>query len=169
MASSKVKFQSTVNKLEHLSGHYLHVPAQVVKKIGGITKQRWVCMVNGISWQCGIVGHKQGSGYIILNQKLMKKGGLKVGLSVRVELQADKSKFGMTMPVELKEVLAQDKEGKSRFEALVAGKSRYIIYYVNQVKSPQLRLERALRCISNLKELPKGKESFAGILARRDR
>jgi hypothetical protein len=162
----QIKFKSKVKKLEHLSGHYLEVPATVVKKVGGISKQRWICTIGSLSWQCGLVAHKLGSAYILLNQKLMKKGGLKEGATVDVELKKDQSKFGMTVPKELSELFAQDKEGKARFEALVPGKRRYIIYYVNQVKGPQLRVERAVRCISNLKNLPKGKESFAGILAK---
>lgn len=161
-----IKFKTKVLKLEHLSGYYLDVPAAVVKKAGGISKQRWVCTVNTVTWQCGLVAHKEGKGYIILNQKLLKKTGLREGASADVELKKDNSKFGMTVPAELAEVLKQDKEGKARFEALVPGKLRYIIYYVNQVKSPQSRVERAVRCITNLKKLPKGKESFKGILAK---
>jgi hypothetical protein len=162
-----IKFKSKVKKLEHLSGFYLHVPASIIKKIGGVSKQRWICTAGeSLSWQCGIVAHKAGSGYIILNQKLMKKGDLEEGNMVDVELKKDKSHFGMTVPIELGELLMQDKEGKSRFEALVPGKRRYIIYYVNQVKSRERRIERAVRCITNLKGLPKGKESFAGILAK---
>jgi hypothetical protein len=162
----QIKFKSKIKKLEHLSGHYLDVPAAVVKKIGGISKARWICTVGSLSWQCGLVAHKAGAGYILLNQKLMKKGGLEEGATADVELRKDQSKFGMTVPKELTELFAQDKEGKSRFEALVPGKRRYVIYYVNQVKSAQLRVERAVRCIDNLKKLPKGKESFKGILAK---
>jgi hypothetical protein len=162
-----IKFKSSIKKLEHLSGHYLDVPAAVVKKLGGVTKSRWICTVNDITWQCGLVAHKNGGAYILLNQKLMKQGGLKPETSVRVSLSADKSKFGMHVPPELQELFAQDKEGKKRFEALAPGKSRYIIYYVNQVKGAEVRAERAVRCINNLKNLPKGKESFAGILAKR--
>jgi hypothetical protein len=166
MSSTAIKFKSTVKKLEHLSGYYLDVPATVVKKIGGISKQRWVCNVDKLAWQCGIVAHKVGGGYILLNQRLMKQGALKEGSTVAVQLKKDESQFGLAMPAELAEVLSQDSEGKARFKALVPGKSRYIIYYVNQVKSSTLRIERAVRCINNLKKLPKGKESFAGILAK---
>jgi hypothetical protein len=167
MTSSPTKFKSSVKKLEHLSGHYLDVPAPIVKKLGGVTKSRWKCTVNNITWQCGLVAHKNGGAYILLNQKLMKQAALRPDSSVMVSLTADKSKFGMEVPRELQELFAQDKEGKKRFEALTPGKRRYIIYYVNQVKGAQSRVERAVRCITNLKSLPKGKESFAGILAKR--
>jgi hypothetical protein len=161
-----ITFKTKVLKLEHLSGHYLNVPETIVKKIGGVTKARWICKVGEVQWQCGLVAHKKGSAYILLNQKLMKQAGLREGSSAEVQLTPDKSKFGMTVPKELSVLFAQDEEGKQRFESLVPGKRRYIIYYVKQVKSPELRVERAVRCITNLKNLPKGKESFAGILAK---
>lgn len=165
--SSVVRFKSKVCKLEHLSGHYLDVPPDVIKELGGISKQRWVCTVGGVSWQCGVVALAGGRGYIILNQILIKKIGLKPGQVVAVTLSKDKSKFGLDVPEELEEIFKQDREGKKRFEALVPGKRRYIIYYVRQVKGTNLRLERAVRLITNLKELPKGKETFAGILRKR--
>jgi hypothetical protein len=122
-----IKFKTKVRKLEHLSGHYLDVPATIVKKIGGVTKARWICKVGKGSWQCGLVAHKNGAAYILLNQKLMKELRLSEGSSAEVQLTQDKSKFGMTVPKELEALFAQDKGGKERFEALVAGKRRYII------------------------------------------
>jgi hypothetical protein len=166
MGAASFILKTKVHKLEHLSGYYLDIPASFVKKVGGVTKARWICKIGNVSWQCGLVAHKKGSAYILLNQKLMKQANLTLGSSATMELTPDHSKFGMTVPKELKVLFAQDKEGKERFEALAPGKRRYIIYYVNQVKASQLRVERAVRCISNLKRLPKGKESFAGILAK---
>src|SRR6188768_3718070 len=99
-----IKFKSSVKKLEHLSGHYLDVPAAVVKKAGGVTKARWICTTGTLTWQCGLVAHKNGGAYILLNQKLMKQGNLKPGASVAVELTSDKSKFGMDVPDELREL-----------------------------------------------------------------
>ena len=164
---TSIRFKSKIKKLEHLSGHYLDVPSLIVKKLGGMNKTRYVCTVNNsMTWQCGLVAHKKGGAYILLNQKLMKQGNLETGSSASVLLKKDSSKFGMAMPAELQELLSQDREGRERFESLVAGKRRYIIYYVSKVKQETLRLERAVRCITNLKRLPKGKESFAGILSR---
>jgi hypothetical protein len=163
-----INFKSKICKLEHLAGHYIDIPASVVKKAGGIGKQRFVCTVdNGMTWKCGLVAHKAGGGYILLNKKQMQMGKFNVGQVVNVFLKKDTSQYGMDVPAELKEVFAQDEIGKERFDNLVPGKRRYIIYYVNQVKSADLRIERAVRLIANLKKLPQGKETFAGILAKK--
>lgn len=162
-----INFKTRIYKLEHLSGHYIDVPAAIVKKAGGIGKPRFVCTVDKVmTWKCGLVAHKAGGAYILLNKKQMQMGKFNVGQPVNVSLQKDESKYGMDVPAELKEVFAQDKIGKERFDKLVPGKRRYIIYYVNQVKSSDLRIERAVRLISNLKKLPPGKETFPGILAK---
>jgi len=162
-----IAFKTKIFKLEHLAGHYIDIPPSVVKKAGGTAKQRFVCTVNKtLTWKCGLVSHGAGRAYILLNKKLMQTGKFNVGQDVNVVLKKDTSKYGMDVPVELKELFVQDKVGKERFDGLVAGKRRYIIYYVNQVKSPDLRIERAVRLISNLKKLPPGKETFPGLLAK---
>ncbi len=43
---------------------------------------------------------------------------------------------------------------------------RYILNYVSTVKSLNLRVERAFLLISNLKKLPKGKETFKEMLGK---
>lgn len=162
-----LSFKTKIFKLQHLAGHYLDIPASIVKKSGWTGKQRFVCTVNkDLTWKCGMVSHGAGKAYILLNKKLMQTGKFNVGQEVNVILKKDASKYGMDVPAELKEIFAQDPIGKQRFDALAPGKRRYIIYYVNQVKSENLRVERAVRLISNLKKLPEGKESFMGILAK---
>ncbi len=162
-----INFKTRIYKLEHLAGHYIDVPASIVKKAGGTGKQRFVCTVDkNMTWKCGLVSHKAGGAYILLNRKQMQMGKFNVGQQVNVSLKKDESKYGMDVPKELAEVLKQDNVGKERFDALVPGKRRYIIYYINQVKSTDLRIERAVRLISNVKKLPPGKETFTGILAK---
>lgn len=162
-----ISFKTKIFKLQHLAGHYIDIPAAIVKKAGGTGKQRFICTVNkSLTWKCGLVSHGAGKAYILLNKKLMQAGKFKAGLEVNVVLKKDTSQYGMDVPPELKEVFAQDKTGKERFDGLVPGKQRYIIYYINQVKSSDLRIERAVRLISNLKKLPQGKESFVGLLAK---
>jgi hypothetical protein len=43
---------------------------------------------------------------------------------------------------------------------------RYIIHYVASVKSSQLKIDRAFLLLTNLKKLPKGKETFRAMLGK---
>jgi uncharacterized protein YdeI (YjbR/CyaY-like superfamily) len=107
-----------------------------------------------------------GDAYITINKTRMKQLKLQTGDQVHVLFKKDESEYGLDMCEELQELLQQDIEGKARFDALSPGMQRYIIYYVGQVKSPALRLNRAILLIGNLKELPPGKETFKAILGK---
>lgn len=165
-SSTSIHFKSTIHVLEYLVGmHYVLIPENVVQQLGGKFKVRLLCSINALEpFQCGLVSLGQGLGYISINKKRMKNFGLKPGDEVNVELKLDNSEYGMELSQELEELLMQDDEGFRRFKLLTPGKQRYIIHYVNSVKSGHLRLERAMLLLNNLKTLKEGKESFRGML-----
>lgn len=165
MANASLKFQTRVELLRYLPGmHVLIVPASVVKKLGGL-KVRLICTLNKkISFSAGLMAHGQGAGYIMLSKARMKKAGVTLNKKITIELKLDRSRYGMEMPAELKEILKQDPIGQTRFDALTPGKRRYIIFYVSSVKNTDKRIDRAFRLIENLKALPPGKEPFRKIL-----
>lgn len=156
-----------IDKLNYLNSMYLEIPADVVKKIGGIGKQRLICEVNKqIKFQCGLMSLSEGRAYITINSKRMKELGVERGDTVKIILTEDNSEYGVDIPEELQELFNQDPEGKKRFDLLKPGMQRYILNYVNSVKSPQLRVERAFLLISNLKKQLVGKESFKEMLGK---
>ncbi len=144
----------------------VEVPKTIVEKLEGFAGQRFLCTINkSVSWKCGMVAYHNGSAYISLNKKILKEIGPS-SERISVSLVKDVSKYGMDMSDELRTLLKQDKEGSRRFHLLPPGKQRYIIYYVSQVKSSQLRIERAIRLIENLKRTTEGKESFREIVSK---
>ncbi|MBC5994715.1 YdeI/OmpD-associated family protein [Pontibacter cellulosilyticus] len=164
----EIKYKAHINKLAHLVGmHYVEVPQEVVQQLGGKYNVRLLCTVNdSLTFQGGIVALGNGSGYISINSKRLKQLALQAGSEVWVKLEKDESKYGMEVPEELEELLQQDAEGKKRFDGLTPGRQRYIIHYVAGVKTSQLRIERAILLIENLKKLPVGKESFREMLGK---
>ncbi|GEO02843.1 hypothetical protein AAE02nite_05070 [Adhaeribacter aerolatus] len=161
-----IRYSTQINRLEHLVGmHYLEVPRQVVQQLGGKFNLRLLCTVNDkLTFQGGLVALGQGDAYISISNKRLKQLGLKYGDWVSVSLEEDKSQYGMAVPEELAELLRQDEAGRQRFERLTPGRQRYIIHYVSSVKNTQLRVDRAITLIENLKRLPVGKESFREML-----
>lgn len=161
----RIDFTSEIFVLKHLMNTaYIEIKPAVIKKIGGLNT-RVLCSINKNDFfQAGMVALGEGKAYITINQKRLKAFQVKIGEKVNVTLQPDSSEFGMEIPVELETLLAQDEEGLHRFNLLTPGKQRYIINYVSTVKSEQLRIERAILLISNLKKLPVGKESFREML-----
>ena len=166
--NSSIRFQTNIYKLKHLVGmHYLKIPEKIVKKLGGKFSIRLLCTVNGsVTFQCGLIALGNGDAYISMNATRMKQLNVTFGSKVIVELKKDESTYGMQVPEELSELLAQDTQGFKRFKNLPPGKQRYIIHYVSMVKSTQLRIDRAILLIENLKKLPVGKESFKEMLGK---
>ncbi|MGV3589949.1 MAG: YdeI/OmpD-associated family protein [Adhaeribacter sp.] len=163
---SVIAYATPIGRLEYLVGmHYLEVPAEILQQLGGKFNMRLLCTVNQkLTFQGGLMVLGQGNAYISINNKRLKQLGVKHGDVVQVTLQEDKSQYGMDMPEELAELLQQDNIGRERFDQLTPGRQRYIIHYVSAVKNTQLRIDRAILLIENLKLLPLGKESFREML-----
>ena len=169
MSAPKVSFASRIGKLDYLMGvHYVDVPASVVKKLGGLNKQRLLCSINKHpKFQCGMMALGEGRGYITVSKKKLNQFSIALGDVIKVILEPDNSEFGMEVPEELIEIFAQDPEAEKRFMSISPGKQRNIIYYVSGVKNSDLRIERALKLINNLKACPEGKETARRIFVGR--
>ncbi len=145
--------KTTVVLLEKLKMTVVVIPKTMVEQMGGL-RTRLLCSVNGFEeFHCGLVAFGEGRGYISINKKRLKMFGAALGAEVTLELRHDHSKYGMEMPEELEALLEQEPEGAKLFDALSDGKKRYIIHYVGSVKSSQLKIDRAIMLINNLKTM----------------
>lgn len=161
-----IQFQTHIGLLTHLPGmHYLEIPSEVVQELGGKMTMRLHCTVNSkITFQCGLMALGEGKAYISISKKRMQEIGVKLDDDVTVSLEKDDSTYGTEMPDEMDELLRQDEEGNRRFLLLKPSMQRYVLNHVSAVKSPQLRVDRAITLIENLKKLPAGKENFRAML-----
>lgn len=167
MAETPIVFKTQIGKLDYLNTRYLEIPKRIVTKLGGKLSVRLKCTVNSaLEFQCGLMALGEGKAYISINATRMKKLKVGEGDIVSVSLVKDESKYGMEIPVEMTEIFKQDEEAKRRFDLLTPGKQRYVIFYVAGVKSPQLRIDRAMLLLGNLKKLPEGKEEFRAMLGK---
>ncbi len=160
-----IQFQTHIRLLQHLPRmHYLEVPQEVVQQLGTL-KIRLHCTVNQkLKFQCGLMALGEGKAYISISKKRMQEAGIKLDDTVAVMLQKDNSTYGTEVPAEMEELLQQDEEGNRRFQRLKPGMQRYMLHHVAGVKSVQLRVDRAVTLIENLKKLPEGKENFRAML-----
>lgn len=160
-----IEFRTSIYRLKRLNNMtYLEIPREVVEALGSMS-MRLLCTVNGtITYQCGLMALGQGRAYIGINAQRMKKLGLQFGDEVAVKLEKDSSKYGVEVPEEFTELLRQDEEGSRRFHLLTPGMQRYIINHAASAKSSQLRIDRSITMIENLKRQPQGKEEFRDIL-----
>jgi len=122
--------------------------------------RRIICHIDAIrAFHCALLPDGKGSWYILLNNKRKKDLGLMEGEEVSIELEKDRSEYGMEMPVELREVLDQDEHADGLFHKLTPGRMRNIIHAVASVKSSDIKIRRALVYAEHLKK-NKGKIEF---------
>lgn len=143
---------------------HIKVPNPIAKYFLDQGDKRVICMLNETAAvQCAIMPAGDGVFFININKKLRDQLKLKEGSKVNVTLEKDKSEYGLPFPEELKELLDQDAAGNKWFHALPPGKQRNIIYYVGQMKNPDLRIHRGMVFLEHLKR-NKGKLNFREIL-----
>ncbi len=147
-----------------LNMHYFPVPKSVVSKFKSSLPVRFVVVLQGEKWHGAVMPKGDGKGFVMVNKALLKKMNLVIGSKVKVRLEPETSPYGMPVCDELAEVLDQDPEASERFHSLTPGKQRNIIHYVGKIKSSQLRIDKSLMYLENLKQLPRGKEEVGRIL-----
>lgn len=141
--------QESGNKLW---GFHFLVPDPIAQTFLSEGVKRVVCTLNDkVEFQCGLIPKGEGLYCIMVNKKIRDQLGLKPGSSAQVTLQKDESEYGLPMPEELAEVLAQDEEGNRLFHALTPGKLRTLLYIVGNVKNTDARISRALVIVEHLK------------------
>lgn len=134
---------------------YLHiiVPKEVVEQFHFDGKaKRVMCSINKDSaFHAAFMPKGDGNFFININNDIIKKHNLSEGEVVHVDLKKDHSKYGMPMAEEFEACLHQDSKARTFFEALSPGKQRNLLYLVNKVRSPELRINKSLVIMEHLK------------------
>jgi hypothetical protein len=136
-----------------LWGSHVRVPALIAGKLASGRDRRITCTLNEVeTFQCALLPFGSGQFVISVNKTLRSRLKLDMGDDVRVTLRKDESTYGLPLPEELAEVLAQDKEGDTLFHALTRGKQRTLLYIAGSVKQVDKRIHRALVIVKHLKD-----------------
>ena len=102
-------FTSTLEiSTNKLWGAHLPVPAPIAQVFLTEGAKRVVCKLNDtVEFQCALLPKGEGVYCIVVNKKIREQLGLREGSTARVSLHKDESEYGLPMPDELAEVLAQ--------------------------------------------------------------
>ncbi len=148
-----MNFKARVQKFEEgLWSIHIKVPQKAYEKLSADGNKRVLCTINDNEYfHAGFMPDGQGGYFIMLSKPKMKTLGLLLGQDVEVKLEKDTSRYGMHMPEEMEEVLMTDDLGLQYFEALSDGKKRSLIYMVDKVKNPDLKISKALTILDHLK------------------
>jgi hypothetical protein len=157
MEYKKYTFTSQIQSAHNnLWGYHFSVPDDVAEQLAAYFKdpkaRRVVCLLNGtLEYQCSLLPQKNAPFVISVNRKTADTLRLQEGTQITAEVWNDTSEYGLPMPEEFAELLAQDDEGNQLFHALTKGKQRTLLYLVGSVKSSNIRIFRALKIVEHLK------------------
>jgi hypothetical protein len=149
-----VKFTAELEASAEAAGwHFIPVPREIGERFPTDGKsRRVVCTINGKETiQCALM--PGGERFVILvNKRIRTSLGIVAGDTVKLSVVPDTSKYGLPMPEEFAEVLAQDPDGDKLFHALTPGKQRSLIFVVTSGKDVDRRIHRALIILEHLKD-----------------
>jgi len=132
-------------------GFHFPIPTSIAKTFIEGTNRRVVCQINNdIKIQGALMPYSEGY-FLLINQDLVNKCNLSIGMEVDLAMEKDTSEFGMTMPDSFRTLLEQDNEGNLYFDKLTPGKKRNLIYIVGKVKNFESQLNKGLAILHHLK------------------
>ena len=153
-------FTTTLQKFDsNLWGFHLPVPTGIAEEFIEGNDRRVFCNINNaIQIHGALMPYSEGY-FLLLNKDLVKRLQLSIGGDVQLQLEKDKSEFGMPMPESFHALLDQDDEGNHYFEKLTPGRKRSLIHVVGKVKNIDSQLNKGLAILHHLK-LEEGKLDY---------
>lgn len=133
-------------------GQHIMVPDKFSTIIKKRKNQRLICLVNGLkSFNGALMPNGNNEYYLTLNKEFSRSLKLDEGDLLQIELQEDKSKYGMPMPPEMQEILDHDPEADAAFHKLSPGKQRSLLYIIGKPKTSDTRITKAIVITEYLK------------------
>lgn len=148
-------FTSILSRVDDIDIYhwYFPVPNQIADELIDGADRRIVVTVNDKErYHCAIHGDGAGGFRIMLNQQRCKKLKLTRGEPIQVNVEKDRSEYGMEMSEELREVLDQMPRADELFHKCTKGRQRTLIYWVQNVKSSDIKIRRAIVMCTHLEE-----------------
>ncbi|NNC82586.1 MAG: hypothetical protein HKN79_03340 [Flavobacteriales bacterium] len=149
------EFTGILDELDsNVWNRFVDVPTDIVLFYKKKDIKRFLCTYdNMLTKSCALLSRGDGRYFVMLNKQECKKLGVHKGAELRIKLEPDTSKYGMPMPEEMEELLAQDPEADRYFQQLSPGKQRSLLYIVGKPKGTETRLRKAITICEYLKSV----------------
>jgi uncharacterized protein YdeI (YjbR/CyaY-like superfamily) len=92
----------------------------------------------------------EGTWFVVLSKTKMEAVEAHVGDWLNVDMVPDTSKYGMPLPEDLADILADDTEFERRFDAMLPGKRRNAIHQIASAKTPETAAKRIIKLMQQL-------------------
>lgn len=130
---------------------FLNIDTPTAKKLLAKGNKRFICCLEGHQFHCALLLNKEKGYYVYLDTNWVRKNKLKTGMSIKATFKKDDTKHQFIVPEEWIEVLNTDEQAAAVFNQLSPGNQRSLLYLLNQPKSSDKKIERALKIAAKLK------------------
>jgi uncharacterized protein YdeI (YjbR/CyaY-like superfamily) len=128
----------------------IRIPLNVAKLWGTRGMLRVKGEINGFAFRTSLFPTGRGGHIMIVNKRMQAGGRVKPGALAQFRLEPDTEERIVTVPAELKRVLAEDKSFGRWYNQLGHSIRKEISRWITQVKSPEARVRRAERICERL-------------------
>ena len=99
--------------------------------------------INGFAFRTSLFPTRDGRHFLLINKRMQKGGRAVVGTIARFRLEPDTEERTVTIPAELKRVLAEDRSVLRWFDKLNYSIRKWIADWITNVKSADARVRRS--------------------------
>jgi len=133
--------------LEHLRSGLgwvvTYVPFDAVAVWGSGRRPKVKGEINGFAFRTSLFPTSDGRQFLLINKRMQKAGRAFVGAKASFRLEPDTEARTVTIPAELKRVLAEDRSVLRWFEKLNYSIRKWIVDWITNVKSADDRVRRS--------------------------
>lgn len=140
-------FKATLERLEGNSSALqwviARIPFDVRKQWGTGARFKVKGDINGFAFRTSLFPVRGGTHFLLVNKQMQKGAKVTVGRVAQFHLEPDTEERVVTVPPELKRLLAEDRAFHRWFEQLNYSIRKYMADMINQIKSAEARVRRA--------------------------
>jgi uncharacterized protein YdeI (YjbR/CyaY-like superfamily) len=145
--TSKPVVKSFSAPLEHLRSGLgwvvAYLPFDAASAWGSRGRPKVMGEINGFAFRTSLFPTRDGRHFLLINKRMQKGGRAVVGTKAGFRLELDTEERTVTIPAELKRVLAEDRSVLRWFDKLNYSIRKWIVDWITDVKSADARVRRS--------------------------
>jgi uncharacterized protein YdeI (YjbR/CyaY-like superfamily) len=120
-----------------------YLPFDAVAAWGSGRRPKVKGEINGFAFRTSLFSTRDGRHFLLINKRMQKGGRAHAGTKANFRLEPDTEERTVTIPAELKRVLAEDRAVLRWFEKLNYSIRKWIVDWISDVKSADARVRRS--------------------------
>ena len=135
-------------------GHFVLIPAEIAKALGGNRQMRVVGTVNGVAYQSSTMPYGGRGLFMGVHKATCDAAGVDIGDILDVVVVPDERPRVLEIPPELEAAFRTEPELRDRFDGLSFTRRKEMALPIGEAKRPETRDARLEKALAELRELP---------------